>query len=104
MGQHSFAEQGLARGNIGFGKRFSLGSDLDVALVGFSEREQNRAFDDGQQVVHFHLQLVGNVVEILFSASIVQQFQESRDAARTRVRQSLELLLRGWSGSGGSGG
>ena len=102
MGQRRLAEQGFARGDIGFGECFPCRGDFDVALVGFGESQQRGGFHDGQQIVHFHLQLVGNVIQIFFAAAIVQKLEQSRDAARAGVRQHLERLLRGAAGSGGS--
>ena len=48
-----------------------------------------RSVDDGQQVVDFEGEIVGEAVDVVAAALVEQQFEQAGDAAGARVRQHL---------------
>jgi hypothetical protein len=65
-------EKRPARGDVGLGKRLSLGRNLYISLMGRCKSEQGRAFNNWKQIVDFEKKLLGYVVEIFF-ASVIDQ-------------------------------
>ena len=62
----------------------------DVALLDLEEAEQRRGIDDGQQVVDFKGELVGQAVDVFAPVgAFVDQLEQSGDAAGARVREYL---------------
>src|SRR5262245_8983092 len=72
MRQHCIAEHGFPCRYVRFGKCLAARRQLDVTTFGFRKCEQYCRFDDGQNVVDFHLEFVGNPIKIILSTSIVE--------------------------------
>src|SRR5579864_3238621 len=94
LNQGDVAQDGLAKelfsgGDVGFGEFFSRWSDLDVSLSGSCEAEHDRFVDDGEEIVDFHEQLFGQVVEVFFAATIVEELEQSGHPAGGGVGQQL---------------
>src|SRR5712691_2762694 len=94
MGQCGLAEESFASRNISFRKRLTARSELDITAFGVYEGEKSRGVDDGQEIVHRHEEFLCNAVQILLAAAIIQQFQQTCDRTRPRMRQHAEWLFR----------
>ena len=68
-------------------------SDGGVAFFHLQEAQQLRGIDDRQQVVDLESQVVGEAIDVVATALVEQQFQQSGYPARSRVRQHLVLHL-----------
>ncbi len=89
VGERRFAEEDLPRENVGFGEGSAFGGDVDVALVDANEPEQGGPFDDGEQIVHLHHQLIGKMIEIIVSTAIEEDLEQAGDATWPCVWQHL---------------
>ena len=87
--QRRLAEQALSRGDVGLGKGLACRRDLHVAFMRLGKAQQHRVLDDGEQIVDFHQKIVGQVVEVLLAAAIIQQLEQAGHAARLGVWQPL---------------
>ena len=71
--QSSLAKEELACSDVRINKRPSARSELDIALFRAREPEQRCTLDNRQQVVDFHQEFFGHVIQILSTATIAQQ-------------------------------
>ena len=78
MGEGRLAEETFLGVDIGFRERLALRSDFDVAFASLGKTEQGGGFDDGKQVVHLEMQIVGDVIQVLLAAAIDQEFERDR--------------------------
>jgi len=90
VAEDRFTKEFFSGGDIGFGEFLSGGSNLHVALGCVGEAQHDGLVDDGKEVVHFHQQLFGQVVQVFFAATIVQELEQSGHAAGGCVGQYLE--------------
>ena len=98
----SVAEQLLLAQNLGVGELLAGRGDGCVAFFDLEEAQQLRRIDNGEQVVDFKRQVVGQAVDVVASALVDEQFEQSGDAAGARVGQHLvaHLALVANAGSG----
>src|ERR1019366_4619014 len=101
VGQGGGAEQGGALFDIGFRELLALGSKFEIAAHGVGEAQQGGGIHDRQQVVHFHLQFVGDFIKIFLAAAFVEQFEQAAHGTGARVRQHLPGRFGGGGGRGG---
>src|SRR5450755_4914987 len=48
------AKKNLSVENVGFGKSYSFGCNVDVALFQRGKTQNGRGFDDWQKIIHIH--------------------------------------------------
>jgi hypothetical protein len=61
-------------------------SDFDVAFFQCRKTKHGGGFDDRQEVVDIHRQRLGETVNIVATALVVEKLEQSGDAAGTGVR------------------
>src|ERR1017187_2645610 len=91
-GQNSLTEESFSLGNVGSRERLTTGGDLHISTLGFREAQQGCGLHDGQKIVHFQAEFVGELIEVTGAAVAVEQFQQARNGSAARVRQHLESL------------
>ena len=83
-----FAGEELFGGeDVGDDELASVVGDLDVGVVDGGEAEQGGAVDEGEQVVDFEHEVVGEGGEVFGAAAGEQDFQEAGHAADGRGRK-----------------
>ena len=87
------AEQLLLAQNFGVGELLAAGSDGRVALFDLEEAQHLRGIHDGQQIVDFEGQVVGQAIHVVAPALVEQQLEQAGNAAGPRVRQHLVAHL-----------
>src|ERR1035438_3877099 len=90
--QNSLTEESFSRANTGSRERFATGGDRHISALGFREAQQSRGLHDGQEIVHFQAEFVGELIEVTGAAVAVEQFQQARNRSAARVREHLESL------------
>ena len=99
VGEDGLAEELLLAEDFGVGELVALRGDLGIALFDLEEAELTGGIDDGEQIVEFKGKLFGEAVHIFAAVgAVVDQFEQSGDAAGTGVG---EHLVRGTRGTGG---
>ena len=87
------AEEFLLAEDFGVGELRAARRDGRVAFFDVEEAEQLRSVDDGQQVVDFEGQIVGEAVDVVASALVEQQFEQAGHAAGAGMGQHLVVHL-----------
>src|ERR1035441_8466009 len=90
--QNSLTEESFSRAYVGSGEGFATGGDLHISTLGFREAQQGRGLHDGQKIVHFQAEFVGELIEVTGAAVAVEQFQQARNRSAARVRHHLPGL------------
>src|ERR1017187_6376657 len=90
--QNSLTEESFSRANVGSRERFATGGDRDISTLGFREAQQGCGLYDGQKIVHFRAEFVGELIEVTLAAVAGEQFQQARNCSAARVRQHLVSL------------
>ena len=84
--ERGFTEQHFASEDVGFGEGRAFASDFDVAFFQCRKTKHGGGFDDRQQVIDIHRQRLGETVNIVATALVVEKLEQSGDAAGTGVR------------------
>ena len=87
------AEELFLAQNFRVGEFGPAGSDGGVAFFDFEEPEELRGVDDGEQVIDFEGQIVGEAVNVVLSALVEEQFEEAGHAAGAGMGQHLVMHL-----------
>src|SRR5580658_106156 len=93
MFESSFTEDFFLLENLRFRILVSGGSYRHITFLYLQEGEQRGRFDDGQKVVDFESEFVGEAVDIGPSLEIDDELEETGDAPGARVRQHLVMHL-----------
>ena len=83
------AKSSLLVEDVGEDELSAVVGDFDVGVVDGREAEQDRAVDEGQEVVDFEHEVVGECGEVLASAACQQELEEAGHAADGRGREWL---------------
>jgi hypothetical protein len=79
--------------DFGVGVGGAGGGDGGVAFFDFEEAEELGGVDDGEQVVDFEGEVVGEAVDVVAAAFVDEQFEQAGDAAGAGVGQHLVVHL-----------
>ena len=81
------AKELSSRRNIRLGKRFAFRRDFHVAFVRCGKPSRVAASMIGSRSSTLQEQVFGHVIDVFFAPAVDQQFKQTGNAARPRVRQ-----------------
>ncbi len=87
------AEELFLAEDFGVGEFGAGFGDGGVAFFDFEEAEELGGVDDGEQVVDFEGEIVGEAVDVVAAAFVEEQFQQAGYAAGAGVGQHLVVHL-----------